>query len=309
MSRIAVSVLLTIVVCRPLGAGTPEQSRNEDACEAQGQAAAASAPSETELLRGPALAPDRATVSLVRRNFEGVIEKLTIRPEEAALKLIELTETERGAVQTVLSARASAFDRLFREELDAILEIGPAFESGQVLRGLHLLGRLYESFAAIAGEKELLDQLAEVLPVEKAARLRALVNEYTDALVFQELGLERAGADGAAARLNIGQRIKAAVLRRQIAIEHFGLELQQAAERTFRGDDDGKFEALLNKLDLTPEQRKAIYKDAITFAQRSMGMEGESPEKEAIAELLLQVYDRLDEAQRRKLFEAVILSE
>ena len=245
-------------------------------------------------LRGPEIAARVAGTTLVRRTFEGAIQRLGIDPGEAALDLLDLDDDARQRALGVLDRRAAALDTVVLDNLHLLTQIESAAEAGRMFRVLQIASGIHERFVDEVGREPLVDQLASVLPAHDAAGLRRLVEGYWDAIAHEE-----GGAD-------VG-RIEAFVIKRRAALEVFGKEVERALERVFSdtGEDDEGWEAMLAALDLSPEQEREI---------RSMGEEFYlrarlNPTKDEMAEFLTSVYLTLDEGQRTRLFSMVVSSE
>ena len=64
--------------------------------------------SDATALQGPKVAPEKAPESLVQRDVAGKLVRLEERPEQAALKLLDLSPMEREGADAVLKAHAAA---------------------------------------------------------------------------------------------------------------------------------------------------------------------------------------------------------
>jgi len=255
-------------------------------------ASAAGAPSTP--LRGPDVGPrEGAAPTLVQRSFDGRLHRLEVDPAVAALDVIEIGDDARARVLAILDARAAALDRVVIDNIDVLTQIEGAAEGGMVLRLLHLASQIRNEFTKVAGDEAVVDQLAGVLPSEQARRMRALVDEYWNALVEEECG----GDAG---------RIERFIAERRAHLELFGKEVERSVERVFEDDEEGaEFEALLAQLDLTSEQRVAIDGHVADFVRQTRM----TPTKQEEVDLLMRIYGELGTEQRTKLFELVISME
>ncbi len=261
-------------------------------------------PTESDApLAGPRITGTAAGPTLIERDEYAKVRRLDLRPEEAALDKLGLTSDTLAPARKVIDDRAIALDRVITKHRTLVERLGPAFESGRALEGAALLLELHTHFLAVVGPAPLADKVAEALPEQSRDQYRALVKDYNDAVAKD---LAAANPDAKKNKLSAGLAKLGA--RTQLAIEHFVIELQRSGERIFseKSAIDTYAEAFLAKMKL-PEADEAQVRTI--FTEWAVTLNGNEPTKRQLADLLLQIYDTLDESQRRAYFEAVIMSE
>lgn len=177
------------------GAATPPPTSAPTSAGAAGEVV------PDDLLRGPTVDDVAPAKTLVRHDFEGRLEPLDIRAEEAALDLLSLDETERAATEKVLSAHKVGVRALLYDNMDLFLEMQAKRQAGD----REAFRESFAGFRELAApliDPTLLDRLAEPLSSANATELRRLVGEYR-AAVAKEAAPEaadrprRGGAPGA----------------------------------------------------------------------------------------------------------------
>ncbi|MFZ4574061.1 MAG: hypothetical protein ACOYN0_06665 [Phycisphaerales bacterium] len=217
------------------------------------QADPSTQPADDAALAGPAVG-EQARKSLLQRDFNGTPRRLELPAEEAALELLGLTPEQKSATDAVIADRRAKLDAIVAQNLDLLLKLKGSRDSGDAA-GLRqhtreLLGKL----GPIREKGRLLDQLAAVLPPEKAAQLRALTRDYWEMKVEEEV---RGGEERSKARVKL---MLAAV----------GLEIKRAYETRISGQQQD-LDDLIVRLELSSEQEGKVRGLFLEFAQKTLG--------------------------------------
>ncbi len=245
----------------------------------------------TDALRGPEVSGAAARPTLVSRDFDGRVRPLEAHPAEAAVALLDLDEEAQRRVATVLDERARALDAVVMNNLETLTQIETAAENGQVLTLLKIAWQLHREFRAEYGTQPVHERLAASLPADQAAELERLVDEYVEALVRAETGED-------------ANRVDRYFARRGVMIELFAKDVERAFQRISMDDPDGAeaFERLLGRLEPTGELEARIREMAERFYFETRGM----PSKQDEVELIMGIYDTLDDARQRRLVELLV---
>lgn len=168
------------------------------------------APSEPAIqenpLAGPAVGAGE-TPSLVKRDFEGKLERIETRPETAAIELITLTPEQRELVNDVLRRRSADVQRVLDDNLEMFLQLQAARQGGDRQEMMTLM-RDFRVVAEPLLKPSLFNQIRDVLPQDQRAEFARLVDEYIEALAAEPdpmggMGMQRGqrrGIGGDAAR-------------------------------------------------------------------------------------------------------------
>lgn len=249
-------------IARVLIAAAATLGFSVQAQEAGGTATEAS----SDALRGPTVAARTTAVTLVERDFDGRLKLLEVRPEEAALRLLNLSEAEKAAAAVVLAQRLAQVSKLIMEHQGLFLKIQSARQAGdraalpELMRELHPL-------AAPLLNPPLAEQLAETLTPEHAADLRRLVQEYTAALSGEQRSRDAAmgGRDRRPERTSeapgVRARIEVTLLIREMA-GSLRAAVTERRERT---------ERIIAISQATPEQEAAIRRLVREFGEKTKG--------------------------------------
>lgn len=228
--------------------------------------------------------------SLVERDFDGKIKELEVRPEEAALALLDLTEGERKRCAAVLDERAALMDGLVREHIDLLLELRAARAGGDPAVVKALTKQMRAAFAPLGEGGGLLEKLAANMPKGQADKLRALTDEYYRAVAADErktMDWKDAGPAGE-------KRANAAAMIR-VALETLGQEIKRSYER-MAAEGTQRLERLIAALELDGEQESAMRRLASDYAQKTKL----NPTGAQRAELFGEIFRMLSPEQRTK---------
>lgn len=174
-------------------------------------AQAAEAPAQVNPLAGPSVdASSKPT--LVKRDFEGTLERIEMRPEAAAVELLTLTPDQRAPVDEVLQRRSADVQRVTTEHYELFLKLQGARQGGD-RREMMTLMRDFRVVAEPLLKPSLFTQIHDVLPEDQRAEFARLVDEYIAALAAEPdptggMGMQRGqrrGIGGDAAREPMGE--------------------------------------------------------------------------------------------------------
>ncbi|MCU0689543.1 MAG: hypothetical protein MUE97_07385 [Phycisphaerales bacterium] len=216
--------------------------------ETQPEAKPAAKPSTApESLAGPKVAVAEAPKSIIARDGMGRLIRPEVNPAEAAVRLIDLTEAEQASVQRVLAARSRLWDELVEKNVGALVNIFNDYQSGQARQALLALSQLIDRSPELRRAEPLTDAIAAVLPPEKAKALRAMVEQYADAVMADERSQAQAAKEPSSD----------ALIAKRIEVKMAGIELKNAYERTLV-QGSRQLDTLVADLELTSEQEATL---------------------------------------------------
>lgn len=240
-----------------------------------------------DLLRGPAVL-DTARPSLVASDMEGRFRRVEGRPEEAALAMLALEPAVREAAKRILDARLEAIREHILDEIDLLRESSDATRAGDRKRAEELQTELFRRFEGSGERAPLLSPLAEALPADAHAELVRMVDEYWRAWIASETAGNRRTPESVEARFT-----------RQL----FQDELTTVHNATLRPLQQ-KLDRIYELAEVSDAQRAAIRAAVIEHVKRTRLR----PSDDARLALARAILGALDEAQRERLFAAVISS-
>ncbi len=283
MTRVVLAAAAALLV--PVGPGWARQSP-----ESPAPSAVESPPGD--VLAGPKVAEaGERKPTLVESDYEGKVKRLEDAPEEAAVKLLTLSEAERARVEGVLLERARLMDAFITDHLDLLSRLGSASESGDKAAQFRAIYEAFQATAPIREKGPLGKQVREALEPANQERFDALLKEYWDAIVEErQQAAKRAGKREG--RLGI---------LTQERFQSFGKEIERAFGRTLGGSAEREFEEFIAALELRPEQERPIRRMAEEWAIRTKFKPTEAQEREFI----VRVASMLDQRQRRLLAERI----
>jgi hypothetical protein len=249
---------------------------------------AATEPVKDDVLSGPKVKETKSERSLVKRNFQGRVQRLEIPPAEAAIELLGLDAATAAKVKEVVDDRAKAMDKVVRENLDLLLK----FQNTGDRRGrLQLLRESKEKFAEVDAKGRLEDRVAKVLPKDQAERYQELIRGYWDTLLA-DAEQEAAGAKDRPGKVEI--------LAREVLLA-FGAEVKRSYERQL-GSKVKDLEELLGKLGLSAEKEAKVRTYFVQYAEQTKGRPTENQRRD----LFFKVMRELDRDQQKALLEQVL---
>lgn len=276
-----------LVVCAALVACGVVQSA------ARGQAAP-----EDGLLAGPEVREDEKAVGIAERRYAGEMMMPEVRPEIAALDLLELDAPARARVDALLAERAALVDGFVLghlAELAAVkdasgLREGMTPSAGSRAQVRALLQGLQRALEPVSGNGPLGEQIAGLLPAEPGARYSSLLAEHEAELVA--VAREKAEASG--------QPFHERQYRARRAVEVLRQELRSSADRTILAAAR-EFESFLSSAQLSVEGEATVrtHVDALVEKTRLR------PQPEAAMVMLRDLFGELGGADRQRLIEAL----
>jgi len=235
-------------------------------------------------LAGPTVNAVQAPPTLVIRDFSGVLTRPQVAPEEAATRLLTLSEAEQTAVSTVLNERAAIYDRAIQNNYDLLLKL-QGFKEMPGNEKLALLRDWNVALKELKAHGKLIDELAASLTPANAAQLRSMVKEYRNATLADAIknpGNEKSLRPGQiAARENL---------------QEMGHELKRSFDRRL-ADGQANLNDILSKIDATPQQRDAIQRITMESFQQTKA----NPNAQQKQDLFRKVLETLTPQQRRTL--------
>ena len=236
-------------------------------------------------LSGPKV-PNRAT--LVRTDMQGKFQRLEVRPEEAALEVMQVDPGRLDQARAAIEARNAALRKHLIDHITLVKEWADERDGGESGKGggiERLMQELYDRFDPQHLRDPLLVPLAKALDGDEHAELTRLVEEYWRAAIDAEQGKRP-------------NSVRPEIEKRQL----FGLfqrEVRKAYDATLRPFRQ-KLENVYAAVDPTPEQRVALRNAVIAYIQESRL----TPNQELRLKLARAIYDALDEERRVKLLSA-----
>ncbi len=260
-------------------------------------------------MRGPTISEKPKPATLVKRDMSGNVERLETRPEQAAIDLLALTPEQRKPIEDLFNARLVKVNKLLQENYEIILKLQAARQGGAKPAELRPLIQEFRPAAAALLSPTLAEQVSGVLPEDKRAEFKRIVEEYTSASVAQDAAARRGpGASSLEGESGKAERPRAAAAGAERA--ELGLLLRELG-RTLKGIvDDRKqhMEAFLKAIDATPEQEakiRAITREAAEANRKSGGNGGiGEPTQEAKMANWRKILDLLTPEQRKKAIES-----
>jgi hypothetical protein len=252
-------------------------------------------PGDGDVLRGPTVRQREKPSTLVKRDMNGQLERLEMRPEQAALDLLGLTVEQRKDADAVLAKRYVSVTALLRENWELFQKLLTARQAGAKAEEIRPLIRQFRPIAAPLLNPGLEEQVAGALPEEKRAEFKRIVDEYK-AVIAAEPPPGAGGGPEMSGRAPSGaERIEVNLLLREMA-------------RSLKGIVDERREhmdAFLKAIDATPEQEAKIREltRAAAESSRKNGAIGE-PSREERSATWRKIMDVLTPEQRAKAIEA-----
>ncbi len=228
----------------------------------------------------------QSAATLIKRDFEGRIRELESSLEEAATAIMELSDEERRAVESVFVARWAALDRVVRENFETLQKLDSYNNSGQNAEAAPLVRELIDAARPMFKDGTLRDQVERALPPEKQREFRRLIDEYVRAAVSERIA--QAQAEGK--RLG---RLEAGI---QFRLELLGKEVERSVYRVI-SSLTYVAEEFIKKLELSPEQETEIRRIIQDFGLET----GLKATEEQTRELFVRIAARLKPDQLKKL--------
>ncbi len=287
MNRVVLGAPVALMVlAAPVDARQPSEPPAQGAAE----------PQPGGVLAGPRVAEaGERKATLVESDYEGKVKRPEVAPEEAAIKLLDLSDAEQAAVDAVLAERTRLMDAFITDHLDLLTRLGSASESGDKAAQLRAVLEAFAATEPIRAKGPLARQLRGALAPANQERFDALMKEYWDAVVAErQQAAKKAGKREGRLGIITDERFKA-----------FGREIERAFGRIVGGGAEREFDEFIAALELRPEQERPIRRMAEEFAIRTKFKPTEAQERDFI----LKVASMLDQKQRRLLAERIAAEE
>lgn len=247
---------------------------------------------ERDPLAGPKV-DDPAARTLVRYDMQGRLQLVDMRPEEAALALLDLDETRRMQAREVVLDRSDAVRLYLTEHVELLKEFASPAALKDPTTGKDISGalakQLFEGFDPQRTRDPLLSPLATVLTPEEHARLTQLVDEYWEAWIARE------------------QKQQAKTPREkiveQLVARTFARETQRIYESSLRPIRQ-KMDTIANAAGASDEQKDVLRRAFVEFIRAGKLR----PTAEHRAALAQAIHDALTPEQRVKLVEQMLTS-
>ncbi|MBL8990814.1 MAG: hypothetical protein JNJ48_04450 [Phycisphaerae bacterium] len=257
-------------------------------------------------MSGPKVEPGagdaaKAPTTLVKRDFDGKLERLDRRPEAAALDLLGLTAEERSGADKLLAERAAKVSVLLADHYALFLSLQGARQGGAGAEELRPKMREFREAAGGLIDPPLAQQVAATLPEGKRAEFSRLVGEYIRAMSEEEAASRRGGEPAMEGDRPAGRRPEragAAPMRMEL-----NLLLRETA-RTLNAmvtERRERMDEVLKAVEATDEQAEKIRRLARENAAEGGGMKQTEAQRAELARKILEV---LTPEQRRKWVEA-----
>lgn len=241
-------------------------------------------------LAGPKVKETQEERSLIKRNFEGRVQRLDITPDEAAVELLSLDSDVQKRVRTVLDDYNATLDRLVTGNLEMLVKFTST--PGRRER-IELIREAKEAFKDLEAKGKLRERVSKELPKEQAERYESLIKGYWDVLI-----------DDAVQQASKEEKAKAPG-RGEIAIREalvaFGQEIKRSYDRQIAAKTK-ELEEFLKKLDLSPEKETKIRNMFTEFFEKTKG--NVRPQQKA--EFVQRVLRELDKSQREKVLRELL---
>lgn len=294
------AVLASPAVAQPSKKGIEPAKPNPApaAAPAQPTSAPAATPADPAPLKGPSATTPDAKPSLVRRDFSGKIIRLDMQPAEAAVQLLNLGEPDRAKVDAILLDRSKILDQIVTDNLELLVKLQGARESGNAQLLAQLTRDLADKAAPLAKRGPLATELMGVLPKAQGDELKRLVQEYFKAIVDEDLAKpasEREPSDMSAPARDNGPDSRARAMRNEV-LAMTGVEIKRAYDRTI-GSQARDFDQMIRDLNLTPEQESKVRQLVGESFQKTYGKA--TPQERS--RVFWKVYEVLDPAQKQAL--------
>ncbi|MGH7132426.1 MAG: hypothetical protein ACREJO_10825 [Phycisphaerales bacterium] len=137
-------------------------------------------------LGGPKLtSPSTTDTGLVRRSFEGKVERLDQPPELAALAKLTLDKPTREKLDAIVFKRARVIDDFVADNLPMLNDFQAASANQNKAAIFKLLGDASKKLDALWKDGPLEQQCRALLPMDQQAKFDKLVGHYWDAVVAE----------------------------------------------------------------------------------------------------------------------------
>ncbi len=248
--------------------------------------AAPAAGRQSDPLRGPAVKDKPARSTLVERDFKGKLKRPEIPPEEAALELLGLDAEAKAKTDAVLAARAEVLDRVVVDNVDLVVRLHNARQSGDRLDQLTVMTEFMKKLQPVTARGRLADEIRGALSKEYAGRFDSILSEYRKA------SIDEASAEARTRNEFVNPR----TLETRENLASLGLEIKRSYERQI-SSRTAEFDRIIVQLGLDAEQEAKIRQLVTEFTQENKGKA--TPEQKR--SLFFRIMAQLDADQQKRL--------
>lgn len=249
----------------------------------------ASDPPREDLLAGPGVESKPAAPTLVRHTFDGDLIEVEEEPHLAAIRLLELTDEQRAALEKALNERLLTFDQALRANYGLIAEL-TGIQQKPMAERIALLGKVTQAFKPFIDRGTMLDEMRDLLTSEQRTEVERLVVEYAEAKLA-DMRRELMNPDAPRPQLLTRWRL-----------ESFGQMIRQSIERQV-GLRREAFEQLLARLSLSPEQDSKVRAIVQDIAVKELEGKVSAADRTRV---FMQVRALLTPEQQKQLWEYVL---
>ncbi|MCB9840814.1 MAG: hypothetical protein H6809_04085 [Phycisphaeraceae bacterium] len=260
-------------------------------CSSPAFAQATGTPPDTDdppVLRGPSVEPAARADSLIRLGYDGRVQRLEdVRPEVAALELVDLDDQARATIDALIEQRAAFLDGAVLEHYQTLLELYAAFGAGDQTE----VARLYMEFAGhlqpLFEGGGLARQLAREMRPAQAREYGRLIREYYQAVAQDALDHPEATRGSAATLQDALRNERIGVLMQEVG-RSFGRIVQQKSQ---------ELEDVLAALRLDPDREAQIR----ALVEEIAGDFGLNPSESEKREIFTRIMGELTPGERQRL--------
>jgi hypothetical protein len=246
--------------------------------------------SDGAVLRGPSVPSARPVTTLVERDYDGHVRRLTDEaPEQRALALLSLEPEARERVSRIVAERTRLLDDLVADNLDLLGQLDSAGKAHDATGLLAIAGEFWRRSEALRARGRMQDEIGAALPAGPRAAYHALVDGYWRAVVE-----DRRLANRKEPRLGllIDEKLKA-----------LGEQVRASFERQLADGNIG-IRYLLSITGLRPEQESQIRGFVADFVEEH-GPGAPASEKD-LQMLFVRVLVHLNQEQRETVLRRLI---
>lgn len=246
-------------------------------------------------LAGPPVERRQVAPSIVERTFEGSLKRPEVRPEEAAVRKLDLSPDELARVEDVLAERSAMLDTVVRGNIELLVRMNSARIAGDQPAVNESTRMLREALRPLAASGRLSERLTAAMTPEHAEQFRWMVRDYLRALA-REGSRSRPSGDPMDSQ---DEPSRGAVAR--VMVELLVQEVRRSYDR-IAAEAQERLDALVERLELTPEQQSAVGELAREFGEKTKL----NPTPAQRAELFSRVVALLTPAQRARAIELAL---
>ncbi len=242
-----------------------------------------------DVLAGPKVGETQTQRSLVKRNFQGRVQRLEMSPDEAAIDLLTLDAATKAKVDKILTERATILDRVVIGNLDLLGELQQTSDRRAKLK---LLGDFREKLKVLEARGTLRDEVEKALPKERAAQYRDQIEGYWK-VVIDDAMQEATNSSKNDKSGKAAEPSRAQITLRETLLA-FGQEIRRSYERQIAGKTR-QLEEFLSKLGLSEEKAAKVCEMYRAFFEKYRNGSTEGQRRE----LFQRVFKELDKAQQK----------